>query len=411
MNQINLINQLLDDMDTVRPLLLSALPDNSELRATTRRMIAALEQLREQPGIPHATHLWVSQQFAKLLDVHHAPLLRPAFDGTITNDSKESLAAHVQQRQMLTMQALKDIPATHDLLDTSSEMIGEKAGKNESLQKRAQHLHLLLQRHLQHDADLRVELQQLAEAFGPSLNAISGILKQAGEESPELKQATELLERELPKDPDQALVILQQARAGILTAGNKLSSASEKLNETIQSHIESLSTLSKKLEEAESAARNDPLTGLANRRLLDEYLKELGQTVYSCLLIDIDHFKRINDTYGHDVGDEILEQIARMLDKCTRSTDIAARVGGEEFCIIFPGTGTENSTRMAEILRQSIEKKSFGTSAGMIDITASIGLAEHIPGTEHSATFKASDEALYRSKKNGRNRISVALKR
>jgi len=408
MSQIELLNQLLDDMDTVRPVVIAAMPDDAELRSTTRRMIAALEQIRQQPGIPHNTYLWVIQQFAKLLDAQHGPLLRPNHSGTISSEARAAIESHIELRQALIMQALQDIPTTHILLDNSSEMIGEKAYKGDSLQKRARHLHQLLQKHLQQDTLLRTEVQQLVDALAPSLNAISKVLEEAGEESPELKQARTILEQELPDDIEEAKAMLQQARQGILTAGNKLSSASEKLHDTIQSHVENLSVLSKQLEEAESEARNDPLTGLANRRRLAEYLKSLGQGTFSFLVIDIDHFKSINDTHGHDVGDEILTQLSQMLVECTRSTDLAARVGGEEFCIIFPETGVETSTRMAETLRQAIELKSFRTSAGMLDITASIGIAEHTPGNDHSSTFKAADEALYQSKHNGRNQVTVS---
>ncbi|NWF37695.1 diguanylate cyclase [Mariprofundus sp. NF] len=408
MSQVELLNKLLDDMDVVRPVVLAAMPDDIELRATTRRMIAALEQIRQSPGIPNNTHLWAIQQFAKLLDAQHGPLLRPNHSGTISDDAKAAVEAQVEQRQALIMHALQDIPVTRALLDSTSGMIGEKAPKSDSLQRAARHLQQLLQKHLQHDVALRTELEQLVDAIAPSLQAISNVLEEAGEESDELKQAKLLLEQELPDDIEQARAVLQQARLGILSAGNKLSSASEKLHESIQLNVEKLSTLSKQLEEAESEARNDPLTGLANRRRLAEYLKTLGQSKFCFLVVDIDHFKKINDTHGHDVGDEVLQQMAQMLDACTRSTDLAARVGGEEFCVIFPDTDLENSTHLAETLRHSIEMKSFRTTAGMIDITASIGIAEHQPNTDHANTFKAADEALYQSKRNGRNQITVS---
>ncbi|ATX79314.1 diguanylate cyclase (GGDEF) domain-containing protein [Mariprofundus aestuarium] len=406
MSQIELLNQLLDDMDTVRPALLAAMPDDVTLRSTTSRMIVTLEQIRQAPGIPHDTYIWISQQFAKMLDTEHAPLLRLTSSGTISADARVAVETHVQQRRQLIMQAQQEIPTTHALLDSSCEMIGSKAQRGDSLQKCARHLQQLLQKHLKSNAGLRRELQKLVDAFTPSINAISDILAEAGEESPELKQARTLLEQELPDDVDQAKEMLQKAREGILTAGNKLSSASTKLQNTIQGQVEKLSALSRQLEQAESEARNDPLTGMANRRALAEYLKSLGQSRFSFLVIDIDHFKKINDTHGHDVGDEVLTQISQLLGVCARSSDLTARIGGEEFCIVFPDTGMEDSFRIAEILRHSIEMKSFKTSVGNIDITASFGIAEHEPGTDHASTFKAADEALYQSKHNGRNQVT-----
>jgi len=184
-------------------------------------------------------------------------------------------------------------------------------------------------------------------------------------------------------------------------------SASEKLNQTIQKNIEQLSSLSSKLEQAESEARNDPLTGLANRRHLAEYLSSLTEN-YCFLIVDIDYFKKINDEHGHDVGDEILARLGAILKESVRNTDLAARVGGEEFCIVLPETSLTNSRKLAETLRQSIELHPFSTQHGAIDVTVSLGIAEHHEGMSNSETFKAADKALYQSKHRGRNRVTVA---
>jgi len=402
------LNQLLDDMDTIRPIVIAAMPDDLELRSTTRRMIAALEEIRRSPGIPHDTYIWASKLFARLLDAEHGALLRPTHSGTIPAESRAMLELYIEKRKNLLLEAQQHIPATHTILDRSSNLIGTRARKNDSLQKRARHLETLIQEHLKQDADLRSELQHLIDAFSPSLDAISKVLEDAGEESPELKQAKLLLEQELPDDIAQAREMLQTARKGILKAGNKLTSASAKLHKTLQNNIVQLSNMSQQLEQAESEARNDPLTGLANRRRLAEFLKTMGQASFCFLVVDIDHFKKINDTYGHDIGDEILQEVGAILADCTRKTDLAARVGGEEFCIVFPDTDQVTSTRLAESLRQSIAMKPFRTSAGIIELTVSIGIAEHRPGVEHSITFKAADEALYCSKANGRNQVTCA---
>ncbi len=402
------LNQLLDDMDTIRPIVIAAMPDDLELRSTTRRMISALEQIRQSPGIPNDTYIWVSKLFAKFLDAEHGALLRPTHSGTIPAESRAMLELYIEQKKNLLMEAQQDIPATHSILDRSSNLIGTRARKNDSLQKRARHLETLIQEHLKQDAALRSELQQLMDAFSPSFDAIVKVLEDAGEESPELKQAKLLLEQDLPDDIGQAREILQTAREGILKAGNKLTTASAKLHTTLQNNMAQLSNLSQQLEQAESEARNDPLTGLANRRRLAEFLKTLGQASFCFLIVDIDHFKNINDTYGHDVGDEILQEVGTILSDCTRKTDLAARVGGEEFCVVFPETDQTTSTKLAEALRQSIEMKPFRTSAGIVEITVSIGIAEHRPGKEHALAFKAADEALYQSKKNGRNQVTCA---
>ena len=408
MSQIELLNRLLDDMDTVRPIVIAAMPDDVELRATTRRMIASLEQIRQQPGIPQNTYLWLSQMLAKLLDAQHGPLLRPNHSGTVSSEARTAIEAHVEQRQLLIMQALQDIPTTHILLDSSSEMIGEKAHKSDSLQKRARHLQKLLQKHLQDDSALRTEVQQLVDALSPSLNAISKVLEEAGEESHELRQARLLLEQDRPDNAEEARAMLQQARQGILNAGNRLSSASERLHDTIQSHVESLSTLSRQLEEAESEARNDPLTGLANRRRLAEYLKSLGQSSFSFLVIDIDHFKSVNDTWGHDAGDSALKAISRIILDVLRETDIVGRIGGEEFVAILPETSLTEGAALAERLRATIEKAAIETTQDPINVTISIGVAAlgDLNGTL-DAVIAHADAAMYQAKHAGRNRVHL----
>jgi len=408
MNLREIANRLLEDMDTIRPVVIAAMPDDPELRVTTRRMIAELEAIQHAPAVPMDTYTWLSRLAAKLMDAEHGALLRPSADGRIPEAARISVDAHIEQRQSLLMQALQDIPATLMLLDRNCERIGGKAAKSMPLLQRAQHLEQLLLEHLQQDAAFKEELQQLIAAFTPSMATISSVLKQVGEESPELNQARHTLEQELPADPEEARDLLRHARQDILQAGAKLATASKKLNATIQDQVEKLSSMSSRLQQAESEARNDPLTGLPNRRRLAEFLNQLAHSGFCFLIIDIDFFKSINDRYGHDVGDEVLQQLAVILNENIRDTDLVARIGGEEFCIVFPATNIDISAGLADKLRQSIARQPFETQRGEVNVTVSIGITEHKNNMSHSDTFKAADQALYLSKKHGRNRITRA---
>jgi diguanylate cyclase (GGDEF)-like protein len=276
------------------------------------------------------------------------------------------------------------------------------------LVQRAQHLDKLLRNHLQDDAAFKDELQQLIAALTPSMATISTILKQVGEDSPELNEARQILEQDLPENIDEARSLLRQASHNILQAGNRLATASKKLSTTMEQQVKKLSTLSTRLQQAESEARNDPLTGLPNRRRLAEFLKHFEHSEFCFLIIDIDFFKKINDAYGHDVGDEVLQQLAIILKESIRDTDLVARIGGEEFCIVFPATNIDISFALADKLRQTIAMHAFHTQGGSIDVTISIGVSEHTANMSHSDTFKAADQALYQSKKHGRNRVSRA---
>jgi len=406
MSQIDDIKELIDDMDMVRHIVIESSPDDPELRSMTRRMVSHLERLRRSPGVPLSLFQWLSGQLSKLLDAEHGALIRPGDSSGIDDKSRDALEAHVKARQQLLMEAQQDIPATHHGLAECCKTLGGAAREDESLQGKLRLLKKLLQAHLQGDASLHHEIQQLIGAIQPSLASITDVLEQAGQDSPELQQAKALLEQELPADADEARKVLQHAREGIVAAGNKLASASSSLRKTMQQHMKQLSSLSDKLEQAESEARNDPLTGLANRRRLAEFLKDQTDKPFGFLIVDIDHFKKINDHYGHDAGDEVLTQLAIILKESTRATDLPARIGGEEFCVVFPESTLEVSARLAESLRQAIEIHPFKTKYGSIEVTASIGVAAHTAGMTHAQTFKAADEALYASKNNGRNRVT-----
>jgi diguanylate cyclase (GGDEF)-like protein len=151
-------------------------------------------------------------------------------------------------------------------------------------------------------------------------------------------------------------------------------------------------------------SRIDPLTGLLNRRGLDErFGAELARAAreerpLSVVAIDIDHFKRINDTHGHDAGDRALARLASTLSEQTRGADITARVGGEEFLIVLPGTDAERAHEFAERLRVVVDEQ--------LPFTISAGIAAADQPTTAFALTEAADVALYAAKRGGRNRVA-----
>ncbi|MET0258281.1 MAG: PleD family two-component system response regulator [Methylobacterium sp.] len=161
-------------------------------------------------------------------------------------------------------------------------------------------------------------------------------------------------------------------------------------------------------------AMTDELTGLHNRRYLDRQLVPLfgtgtDQTLgLACLILDIDRFKAINDTYGHEAGDEVLKAFADRVRQHTRGIDIVARFGGEEVVIVMPGTTLADAQAAGERIRERIESVPFPVQRGAraITVTVSVGVAiRHAGDTSASDMLKRSDDALYRAKASGRNRV------
>ncbi|MGE6991936.1 sensor domain-containing diguanylate cyclase [Pseudomonas sp. NPDC047961] len=155
-------------------------------------------------------------------------------------------------------------------------------------------------------------------------------------------------------------------------------------------------------------AQTDPLTGLHNRRglaLALDLLSAAGRPV-GVIALDIDHFKRINDTFGHDAGDEVIRHMAQLMKTCSRDADILCRSGGEEFLMLLPDADIESATRVAERLRGSVEQERIPV---VEHITISLGIAVwpvHAQAIERA--LKLADAALYRAKQNGRNRSEIA---
>jgi len=167
-------------------------------------------------------------------------------------------------------------------------------------------------------------------------------------------------------------------------------------------------TEQKRLEqELEYAAHRDLLTGLLNRRQFYHLTEHIMPTAFdfSLLLVDTDHFKRINDQYGHQKGDEVLIQLSRTLEQHCRRGDYVFRWGGEEFLILLPHTTEETAIGVAEQLREAVASINIPQLPGC---TLSIGVARHLAGESLDDLFKRVDDALYRAKNSGRNKVLAA---
>lgn len=202
---------------------------------------------------------------------------------------------------------------------------------------------------------------------------------------------------------------LRDKGCDVATVLAKLINANEQMAQQLSDAQTRLENQSRMIDHHIAESRTDALTGLANRRAFnDEMLNQLSQfeqhgTPVSLLMLDIDYFKKLNDVYGHLVGDDILMSVGRTITQHIRSGDLAIRYGGEEFAVILPRTTAEQARAIAERIRDSISKAVCQISNKPIRITASAGLSQVMPGDSPKTWLHRADEALYFSKDSGRD--------
>lgn len=213
------------------------------------------------------------------------------------------------------------------------------------------------------------------------------------------------------------LLVVEQNLLGILWLWSKtIIPADLPVMSTFAKQIAGALERARLFQEVQSLALTDPLTGLPNRRSLFELGKiEFARSFrtgrpFCCMMLDIDHFKLINDDYGHQTGDQVLRQFAERTQRSVRETDLIGRYGGEEIVIFLPETDSETAMQVAERLRRIIETRPFGVSEQELHITASIGVARKDEQTMEIETLIArADQALYVAKYKGRNRVALSV--
>ncbi|EDX81445.1 MAG: diguanylate cyclase [Phenylobacterium sp.] len=208
---------------------------------------------------------------------------------------------------------------------------------------------------------------------------------------------------------------LKSLVGGLSTATQRVRRETASLEKRLESSNKEVARLREHLEQVRRDAMTDALTNLANRKAFDERLEQAcadaGRTPLTLAILDIDHFKRFNDTWGHQTGDQVLRYVSTILSRVCSGNRFVARFGGEEFAIIFPGESPGAVMAALEHIREEVSSRSLrrrSTNDDLGAVTLSAGFAEHLPSEGAAALLERADEALYASKRGGRNRVTSA---
>ena len=214
-------------------------------------------------------------------------------------------------------------------------------------------------------------------------------------------------DNDLKKIHDKIYTLVDSFEKGTQVLSQELTTYSNELKEMDKK----IKRLEKELEEAKKDSREDFLTKLYNKRALEEFFEKKEaeykrhNTNYSMVMFDLDHFKNINDTYGHDTGDIVLRSFAKILQSQIRKEDILGRFGGEEFVALLGQTDINGAKAFAEKVRKNVEQKRFMHKKERMPITVSCGVSERKQCNSMEELFALADENLYKAKNGGRNRV------
>jgi diguanylate cyclase len=257
--------------------------------------------------------------------------------------------------------------------------------------------------------------QQLQANLSELIQKLTTLAATSGEEATEYAKALADSEQGIGAITDAAG--LQQVIQSLVRSTTAARTATEKLRSDLTASQTEMQAMREQLGTLRGEALTDPLTGLRNRRGFEQAVAQLtrgssdGLAGAAIMLADIDHFKRVNDTYGHLFGDQVLRTCGQVLTGAVKGRDVVARFGGEEFLILLPDTPAKGALALAEQIRLSFRKvriRRTGREEAIEPVTISIGVAVPAPAEAMESVIERADKALYQAKSDGRNCVRVA---
>jgi diguanylate cyclase (GGDEF)-like protein len=310
------------------------------------------------------------------------------------------------------------VPSIASNVDNSLASISEKLRKNPELLAKQS-----IEQEVKTAIALRISLDK--KSLKDMVASIDGVLDKLSlrlidmiERSDTSNAEVQSIKKELESYSETSSTNFSLAHKKLFTIAVALEENTQVLSRDLKGHNNEVKKLSQKvhqlekeLQEAKKESKEDFLTKLYNKRALDEFLsikeaefKRYNRN-YTIVMFDIDFFKKVNDTYGHEAGDAVLSAFGKILKKDCREVDVVGRFGGEEFMAILSETDTKGGAVFADKVRQHVQKARFVYRKKRIEVTVSAGVAERKKHISLEATINSADEYLYQAKKNGRNRV------
>ncbi len=259
------------------------------------------------------------------------------------------------------------------------------------------------------------EAEQIQSGLSELLGKLANVAAASGQGTADYARTLEECERELASIGDAEG--LQRVLKSLVQSTATAHSAAEKVQTELQASRTELQQLRDSVGNLQSEAQSDPLTGLLNRRGFERTVAELyaesgdGLGKAALLMTDIDHFKKVNDTYGHLIGDQVIKAAAQVLKSAIKGRDIVARFGGEEFVVLLPDTPAQGALALAEQIRTAFGRlriRRQGSDELIAQVSISIGVATPLADESVEHAIDRADQALYRAKNEGRNCVRFA---
>lgn len=330
--------------------------------------------------------------------------------------TKDENSVHLKKISKLLVASF--VPSIASSVNDTIASLSEKINKNPALLESSS-----VENEIKSAISLRIALDK--ESVKEMIESIDGVLDKLSlrlidmiESSDSSNSDVQKIKKELESYSEESISNFKLAHKKLFTIAVALEENTELLSKDLKGHNDEVKALSKKvhilekeLEKAKQESKEDFLTKLYNKRALDEFMKikeaeyKRYNRNFAIVMFDIDHFKKVNDTYGHEAGDAVLSAFAKILKKESRTVDIVGRFGGEEFLALLSDTDLQGGVVLAQKVRTQVEKSRFVYQGKRIKVTVSAGVSQRSDHISLEAAINSADEYLYKAKTEGRNRV------